>query len=174
MKKQYWGVEEAKDDIGKEVSCKDGSDLYRPIVVKAEETGGQPSQPDNNEQSGDKAEEPSTPQVWKTEPVEEKDLNRKGEAKAKYKKDSSTGLWIILESNPFKVPSVTDEDFEKGPNLWSGNSLERKKEWANFYSSDDYVKDETTKLWMAPITDEACKGFVCKVRHYYCSMNDKD
>ena len=56
-------------------SCKDGSDLHRPIVVKAEE--------------------PSTPQVWKTKPVEEKDFNQKGEEeRAKYRKDSSTGLWM--------------------------------------------------------------------------------
>ena len=69
-----------------------------------------------------------------------------------YRKDSSTGLWMIPESDPFKVPSVTEEDFEK---------------WADFYSSDDYVKDKTTNLMMAPTTEEACKdndGFVCKVR----------
>ena len=38
---------------------------------------------------------------------------------------------------------------------------------ANFYSSDDYVKDETTNLMMAPTTEETCKandGFVCKVK----------
>ena len=77
--------------------CKDGSDLYRPIIVKAEETGGQPSQPDNNEQSGDvKAEELSTPQVWKTRPLKEKDYSQKGEEeKAKYRKDSSTGLMMV-------------------------------------------------------------------------------
>ena len=61
---------------------------------------------------------------------------------------------MIPESDPFKVPSVTEEDFEKGP-------------YHDFYSSDDYVKDETTNLMMAPTTEEACKdndGFVCKVR----------
>ena len=72
--KPDWGVEGAKNILGRGGGggCKDGSDLYRPIIVKAEETGGQPSQPDNNEQSGDakaKAKEPSTPQVWKTRPV---------------------------------------------------------------------------------------------------------
>ena len=38
---------------------------------------------------------------------------------------------------------------------------------ANFYSRDDYVKDETTNLMMAPTTEETCKandGFVCQVR----------
>ena len=70
---------------------------------------------------------------------------------------------MIPESDPFKVPSVTEEDFEKGPELYD----ERKEEWSDFYSSDDYVKDETTNLMMAPTTEEACKdnnGFVCKVR----------
>ena len=40
------------------------------------------------------------------------------------------------------------------------------EEWADFYSSDNYVKDETTNLMMAPTTEETCKannGFVCKV-----------
>ena len=35
--------------------------------------------------------------------------------------------------------------------------------WAIFYSSNDYVKDNTTNLWMALTTDETCEGFVCKV-----------
>ena len=71
---------------------------------------------------------------------------------------------MIPESNPFKVPSVGDEDFKKGPGWLVG--LERKEEWAKFYRSDDYVKDEATNLWMAPTTDEACKGkgFVCEVK----------
>ena len=114
--KIVWGVEGAKrwDGIQTQTSCKDGSDLYRPIV-EGEEPGSQTSQTDNNgyssgdEQSGDgeysddedyvnvvKREEPSTLQVWKTEPVQEKDFNAKGkEERAKYRKDSSTGLWMI-------------------------------------------------------------------------------
>ena len=76
---------------------------------------------------------------------------------------------MIPESDPFKVPSVTEEDFEKGPEIFltSSYEYERKEEWSDFYSSDDYVKDETTNLMMAPTTEEACKdndGFVCKVR----------
>ena len=84
---------------------------------------------------------------------------------ANYRKDESTQLWMIPESDPFKVPSVTEEDFEKGPELWTWHMTERK--WADFYSSDDYVKDETTNRMVAAPTEEACKdndGFVCKVR----------
>ena len=96
LEKELERVDKAKDNRGNELSCRDGSDLYRPIIVKAEETGGQPSQPDNNEQSGEnvKAEELTT--VWKTEPVEEWEYNQKGEEeKAKYRPDSSTGLWMV-------------------------------------------------------------------------------
>ena len=88
---------------------------------------------------------------------------------AKYVKDSTTGLWMIPESDPFKVPSVTEEDFEKGPRAGEWNNegeRERKEEWSDFYSSENYVKDETTNLMMAPTTEETCKannGFVCKV-----------
>merc|ERR1719507_974955 len=44
---------------------------------------------------------------------------------------------------------------------------ERKKEWSDFYSSNNYVKDNTTNLRMAAPTEETCKannGFVCKVK----------
>merc|ERR1719507_762437 len=44
---------------------------------------------------------------------------------------------------------------------------ERKKEWSDFYSSNNYVKDNTTNLMVAPTTEETCKannGFVCKVK----------
>ena len=79
---------------------------------------------------------------------------------------------MIPESDPFKVPSVTEEDFEKGPKviIWSGDRKvdeRRQEEWADFYSSNDYVKDEKTNLMMAPITEETCvasDGFFCKVR----------
>ena len=49
------------------------------------------------------------------------------------------------------------------------------REWANFYSIDDYVKDgtanennrdETTTLMTSAVTKETCNannGFVCKV-----------
>ena len=141
-----------KDRLGE--SCKDGSDMYRPIV-KAEAHGHQPSHIE----------------VWKTWPVSEETYNRYYKGKRKewtnYTKDDSTGLWVIPESDPFKVPSVTQEDIEKGPKLryeWSG---ERKKEWADFYSNDSYIRDKETNLMMAPTTQETCEaknGFVCKVR----------
>ena len=38
----------------------------------------------------------------------------------------------------------------------------------SFYSSDDYVKDETTNLMMAAVTAKTCReydGFVCKVNY---------
>ena len=37
---------------------------------------------------------------------------------------------------------------------------------ANFYTSDDYVKDETTNLMMAAPSEDTCKdndGFMCEV-----------
>ena len=74
---------------------------------------------------------------------------------------------MILESDPFKVQSVTEEDLEKGPQLYEEGEWNRKEEWEDFYSSDNYVKDETTNLMMAAPTVETCKankGFVCKVR----------
>ena len=108
VQKEYWGVEGAKDQLGIETSCKDGSDLYRPIV-KGEEPGSKTSQTNKNgysnedEHSGDdhnsfvEGEESSTPQVWKTRPVSENDFNISlgEEERSKYRKDSSTGLWMI-------------------------------------------------------------------------------
>ena len=47
VEKYYWGVGGAKDFLGSNASCHDGSDLYRPIV-KAEEPGRQPSQPESD------------------------------------------------------------------------------------------------------------------------------
>ena len=152
VEKKYWGIEGAKDKTYKtDASCKDGSDLYRPIV-KAEEAGRKPSQQE---------------QRWKTRPVTEWVYIRdyKGEEKgANYTKDDTTGLWIIPESDPSKVKSVTEEDFEKGPKVYGYG---RKEEWADFYINENYVKDETTNLMMAPTTEETCKannGFVCKVK----------
>ena len=43
----------------------------------------------------------------------------------------------------------------------------RKEEWADFYSSEDYVKDKTTNRMVAAPTKETClanDGFQCKVR----------
>ena len=59
--------------------------------------------------------------------------------------------------------------FPKKTSVLVGSSVpyETKEEFTDFYSSDNYVKDETTNLMMAPTTEEACKdndGFVCKVR----------
>ena len=123
---------------GSELSCKDGSDLHRPIIVKAEETGGQPSHPDNNEQSDDvKGEETSTPQVWKTRPVDEWDYNQKGEEeKAKYRYDSSTGRWMVAvteetcKANDGFVCKVRlcvqrDDDDDAEKEVYSGWQLDR-------------------------------------------------
>ena len=41
------------------------------------------------------------------------------------------------------------------------------EKFVNFYSSDDYIKDETTSLMMAPTTEETCRdseGFSCQGR----------
>ena len=106
VSKEYWGIEGAKYD-GSEASCKDGSDLYRPIIAKAGEPSSLPRIED--EQSGDgeysdnedynnfvKEEELSTPQVWKTEPVDDYDFNAKGEEeRAKYRRDPSTKMWMF-------------------------------------------------------------------------------
>ena len=46
-----------------------------------------------------------------------------------------------------------------------------EEKFANFYSSDNYVKDETTNLMMAPTTEETCRdneGFSCQVGLLYC------
>ena len=189
--KKYWGVEGAKWDDGSDASCYDGSDLYRPIIkkpTKTEKPGRQPSKEDehtsdgeqrNNEDDGNLAKEKPTTQInkrdsakthsgkqskaqmWKTRPAQWRFEYEGKEELAR--KDSSTGLWMIPESNPFKVPSVTEEHFEKGPKLHG----RREEGWADFYSSNDYVKDEATNRMMASPTEETCKasdGFVCKVR----------
>ena len=126
----------------------------------------------------------SQPKVWKTQPVTEEDLypdyfgdygGEEAAAAAGYVKDLTTGLWMVPESDPFQVPYVTKEDFKKGPRAGKYNPSTgeikrgRKEEWADFYSSDDYVKDTTSNRMMAPITENACKkrkGFVCKVKLY--------
>ena len=83
VKKKYWGVEGAKDEYsgygyGNDANCKDGSDLYRPIV-KGEEPGRQPSQQ----------------QVWKTRPESEENYNKYYKAKEEWAnatKDHLTNL----------------------------------------------------------------------------------
>ena len=162
-------------------SCQDGSDKYRPIkqLTQEKEHGRQPSPNNNDEKDNFGQEEKPTaadktdsaevyggkhsrPQVWKISPKTEEGFKKVGkEEREKYKKDSLTGLWMIPERNPFKVPSVRDEYFKKGPAWLVGPG---KKDWAKFYSSDDYVKDEATNRWMATTTEEACEGFVCKVK----------
>ena len=102
--------------------------------------------------------------------MSEWDYNRGYKGKewgANYTKDNTTGLWMISESDPFKVPPITEEDFEKGPLYKGRGEYERKEEFADFYSSDNYVKDNTTNRMVAAPTEETCKannGFVCKVR----------
>ena len=78
------------------------------------------------------------------------------------------GTWLKTESNPFRVQSITEEDFEKGPLFWDKYPVHRKKEFSNLYSSDDYVKDKLTNRMVAAPTRRTCEnygGFVCKVRH---------
>merc|ERR1711989_137156 len=123
-------------------AARTGATMYRPIV-KAEEAGRQPSQQQ---------------QLWKTRPVSEEDYNwvyKEKKEGANYRKDDTTGLWMIPESDPYKVKSVTEETFKRG--AWG------KKD---FFSSDNYVKDKTTNRMVAAPTEETCKannGFVCKV-----------
>ena len=87
-----------------------------------------------------------------------------------YTRDEPSTLWFIPQTDPFKVPAITTEEFEKGPKLGWNNEEEDfqyEEKFANFYSSDDYVKDETTNLMMAASNEETCKandGFVCKVK----------
>merc|ERR1712061_657829 len=135
---------------GRDLTCSDDGDKYRPIKEEGD-AGGK-----------------SSPKVWKTRPVSEYRYNWKYKGKewgANYTKDDSTQLWMIPESDPFKVPAVTEEDFEGGPRLRT-TYVKVERKWSNFYSSDDYVMFEATNLMIAPTSEEACKdndGFVCKV-----------
>ena len=82
--------------------------------------------------------------------------------KEEWENDELSTLWFIPQTDPFKVPAITTEEFEKGP----FQNVRYEEKFANFYSSDDYVKDETTNLMMALTTVETCKandGFVCEV-----------
>ena len=56
---------------------------------------------------------------------------------------------------------------------YNNSVRERKEELTDFYSSDDYMKDETTNRMVASITEETCKandGLICKVRLYVGDM----
>ena len=155
--KRYWGVLGAKNPLlgyratfgplppkdlwGNETSCNDGSDLYRPIL-KSKEPGRQPSQP----------------QMWKTYPT----YSARGIPEDRY--DESTDLWMVLQSDPFKVPSIGERNLKYGPSFYRDPGRDK---WANFYNRDDYVKDTTTNRMVAAPTEKTCKandGFVCKVR----------
>ena len=107
-------------------------------------------------------------QVWKIYPIgEARHSYFKEEKKGEnYRQDSSTGLWMIPVSDPFKVPSIAEEDMKIGPKVLDA-SPQRMEEWADFYSSDDYIKDEATNRMVAAPTEDTCRandGFVCKVR----------
>ena len=183
--KQYWGLEGAKDDRGRagpgysgQESCTDSSDLYRPIkpATKVEEIGRQnylkKEKPtitvgDRNSAEPDGGQASQT-QMWKTEPKTEETYEYyKGRKEwENATKDDPSTLWFIPQTDPFKVPAITTEEFEKGPfqnNRWVGY----EEKFANFFSSDNYVKDETTNLMMAPTNEENCNannGFVCEVK----------
>ena len=84
VKKPWWGVEGKTYSDERDASCKDGSDLYRPIV-----TG----------QSSIVVENPHL--LWKTRPIEEQVYNRhlkEKEERTNYRKDDSTGLWMVAVS----------------------------------------------------------------------------
>ena len=148
---EYWGLEGEKDVWGIEQSCKDKSDLYRPI-----DEAGQNS---------------SESRVWKTRPITMKEYTQflqyplfKDLRRFTYIKDPRTELLIVTENDPFQVPAITMEDYKKGPLV--GVMGDRKRDWADFFKDEHYVKDKTTDLLLAPITAEACqaKGFFnCKV-----------
>ena len=186
VEKTNWGNDRADPPYrqhGGMTGCKDGSDLQRPIV-KPDELRPQPIQ-----------------QVWKLKPeIEEhyklapqdfldeffyqltpKDhidmLDMRKADHTKYQKDNPTGLWMLPENDPFKVPSISEEDYMRGPAVgdriyfgYAGwNIRKRNERWATFYSSDDYMKDETTYQMVAAVTEKTCNdynGFVCKVKIY--------
>ena len=186
----FWGVDGLNNNGGVDLTCTDGSDKYRPLKQRrdAEGPGHQPSQTDHNNHGHDEVEvnddQPPQSQVWKTQPRPQLYAERD---KEKYREDPESGLWIIEESDPFKVPPISVGDFEKGPQKYSsqsmplstylfvlvmaGNGIDfpipRKKEWFNFYRNQDYAKDERTNFMVAAPTEKTCKaydGFVCKVR----------
>ena len=106
--------------------------------------------------------------MWKTTPKTDFYYNNNYKEDKEWEnatRDEASTLWFIPQTDPFKVPAITTEEFEKGP--WHQYSQVYEEKFANFYSSDDYVKDETTNLMMAPTTEETCKandGFVCEVK----------
>ena len=170
MSPKSWGDEVGNRYLGEKRSCKDGSDLYRPIL-----------------KAGKAEQQALQLHVWKTRPVtnytyqkDYKGIKRQALEERNFTLHT-TGLWTILETNPFKVGSITEKDIEEGPSLYDGcgrrcgYKSKRKKIWADFYSDNIYVKDKMTNLMMAPITEEMCKennGFVCKASPYI-SVNKK-
>ena len=77
-----------KQTCGK--SCTDGSDKYRPIKQLAEAKEVAEAYGGINSQ----------PKVWKTRPFDEwsyNEFHKRREEGAKYKKDNSSGLWMIPE-----------------------------------------------------------------------------
>lgn len=66
MKKEFWGLEGAKDRYGNDARYKDGNNLYRPVIT-AEKPGYETSQP----------------KVWKTKPTSEDDKGCEKWSKAK-------------------------------------------------------------------------------------------
>ena len=107
VERVFWGIESAKFNLGEHLSCKDGSDLYRPII-KAEEADSKLSHP----------------QVWKTKPISENEymVKKETEVRMRFTKHKS-GLWIVLENNPFEVKSFQGREAKKG--------FEGKKESVN-------------------------------------------
>ena len=116
--------------------------------------------------------------MWKTRPQTEEDYNldynryhnryynryyKEDKEWENATRDEPSTLWFIPQTDPFKVPAITTEEIEKGPGH-QYSSYEEK--FANFYNSDDYVKDEATIWMMAGPTEETCNannGFVCEV-----------
>ena len=141
-----WGVEGAKDWDGFDASCKDGSDLYRPIV-KAKETGRQHSKPDKNRHNSDREYSSDGEYSGDGEYSDDEDYGENNFVKAEEagRQPSQGQLW--------KTGPLTEEIYNR--------YLKGKEEYKN------YVKDDTTNLMMAATTKEACKannGFVCKVK----------
>ena len=118
VEKQFWGVEGAKDPWGGVASCRDGSDLYRPIkpATKVEKTksekGLKDSKQKNNviERNSAEKEKPtrtagernsaepdggqaSQTQMWKTWPTTEEDYNYEYEYDYEYEDFKEDKEW---------------------------------------------------------------------------------
>ena len=76
----------------------------------------------------------SQTQMWKTRPVKKERYNRKYKGKEEWEnatRDEPSTLWFIPQTDPFKVPAINTEEFERGPILYNHDEGEhgRKKEW---------------------------------------------